>query len=123
MRSRGLVQSAVLSVALLACAATLHGQSIRGRNSAAMVAAVAQHRAALARSDRAGLWVVEDRTGKLVASGVLPKFPTSINSDNYTDVVPGTAGRKLLEFGFGGTPSTRRQRAVQVAYVLLDERT
>ena len=125
MRGRVAVLTALVSLGLFAGAGSLEGQSPEqmAQRRAGWSEAVTRHRAALAKSEQAGLWVVQDQAGRLLASGVLRKFPTSIGSDDYTKVVPGAVGRDVREFGFARAPATEGQRAVQVAFVLVAERS
>jgi hypothetical protein len=70
-------------------------------------------------STSAGLWIVQDARGRLVASAVLTPFPTSISSENYGRVVPGAAGRAAARFGFARTLATATRPAYRVAFVTL----
>ena len=79
----------------------------------------AQEMTQLGPSASAGLWIMQDARGHLVASGVLSPFPTTISSDNYGRVVPGAAGRAAAAFGFARTLGTQTRPAYRVAYVTL----
>ncbi len=109
---------------LLACAPPVSGPaaSLSERNTPAFAKAASLHAtemASLPSSASAGLWVVEDSQGNLVASGVLRAFPTTISSEDYGTVVPGAAGLVAREFGFARTTATWSHPALRVAYVTL----
>ena len=115
-------------LALVGCSPTARGPlaQLPEHNTPAFVEAARRHAPELqawASADDAGLWVVEDSLGHLVASGVLATFPTTISSSDYETVVPGALGLEARAFGFARTPSSRSQPAFRVAYVTLGGRS
>ena len=113
--------------ALLICASAappLHAQAsladLKERNTDAFVTVVRLHAAEIAKlpqPGQAGIWLVQDSTGRLVSSGVLKTFPLSISSESYGQVVPGAAGKRAIEFGFARTPVVGGAGPFRVAYV------
>jgi hypothetical protein len=79
--------------------------------------------AALPAPTEAGIWLVQDTKGQLLSSGVLPTFPASISSADYTTVVPGAAGLHAEEFGFARTVRAHGQGPYRVAYVIVAARS
>jgi hypothetical protein len=73
----------------------------------------------LAPSTPAGLWIVQDARGQLIASGVANPFPHSISSENYDTVVPAVRGKRAKAFGFARTLGTSTRPAFRVIYVTL----
>jgi hypothetical protein len=72
--------------------------------------------AALQGTDEVGLWLVQDRAGRLIASGVSAELPRTISSDAIGQVIPGAAGRSIEAFGFARTRAGARRPSVRVAY-------
>ncbi|HXY67929.1 MAG TPA: hypothetical protein VEH62_00680 [Gemmatimonadales bacterium] len=90
------------------------------QNTPAFTTALEQHHmeiSRLANPAEAGIWLVQDSTGHLVSSGVLPKFPAAIGADTYATVVPGAAGLRAIAFGFARTPAMNGCGPFRVAYV------
>jgi len=89
--------------------------------TAAFVAVIPLHHdsiAHLAHPASAGIWLVQDSTGHLIASGVLATFPTTgITADNYAQIVPGAAGLRALAFGYARTSAMNGCGPFRVAYV------
>jgi hypothetical protein len=92
------------------------------RNTAAFREVVQLHAAELAQlasPAEAGIWLVQDTAGHRISSGVLAKFPASIASENYGQVVPGAAGLEAVGFGLARTPVVGGAGPFRVAYVTI----
>jgi len=90
-------------------------------NTAAFAAVIPLHHDALMRLAHpadAGIWLVQDSTGHLISSGVLPTFPTTeMTVSNYAQIVPGAAGLTALEFGYARTSTMNGCGPFRVAFV------
>ena len=96
--------------------------SLAPQRTAAFSAAAKLHAQTLAQlssSSPAGLWIVQDARGHLVASGVANPFPRELSSENYEALIPGVRGKRAKEFGFARTLGTSTRPAFRVIYVTL----
>ena len=114
------ITALVLAIALLACSRPSRWGALAEQQSPAFTEAARLQASAIASLPApadAGIWLVQDTNGQLLASGVLSSFPTSISSSDYTTVVPGAAGLHAVEFGFARTTRFHGHGPFPVAYV------
>lgn len=114
-------------VALVACtsaapdtASSRRGAVLPEGDSPAFLEAATRHAAQLAAlpdTAVAGLWLLQDSTGHELASGIAQPFPTGIADDDYTTIVPASAGYEALAFGFARTSAGRNLGSIPVVYV------
>ncbi|MBX3134566.1 MAG: hypothetical protein KF689_14380 [Gemmatimonadaceae bacterium] len=76
----------------------------------------AEELARVASAPEAGLWLVQDASGRLVASGVNAELPSEISSEAIDHTIPGAKGADVLEFGFARTAARNARTSVRVAY-------
>ena len=90
------------------------------RHTAAFQAVVQLHARDISRLERpadAGIWLVQDKAGHRISSGVMATFPARISSEDYAQIVPGAAGLEAIEFGFARTPTVGGAGPFRVVFV------
>lgn len=71
-------------------------------------------------TSNAGIWLVQDRTGRIVASGIARPFPTQVRSDDLPSTIPGIRGHTAQMFGMALTPVAPGRRAFRVVYATVE---
>lgn len=90
------------------------------QHTAAFLAVVQLHAGDIARLPQpadAGIWLVQDKAGHRISSGVMATFPARITSEDYGQIVPGAAGLEAIAFGFARTPIVGGAGPFRVVFV------